>query len=177
MKSLTALKMVFPLVLGVFSANCVQASEPSCFSTAAAAVTQTGVRGVQGFRLVRVQHDAFSGLDWATVTDCGHPEHPAAMLLVVAGTNVPKSLQSSRDSVVSALVMQAGMRVRLIVRDDLLRLEMTAVAQTSGAIGDRIRVRLLPVSVNLGEATSWSDSERFATGTVRSRDEVEMVIP
>jgi hypothetical protein len=75
--------------------------------------------------------------------------------------------------------MLAGSRVRLVQTSDKVQMEMSGVAQESGAVGDRVRVRLLPLSSDgaLGEQTSWASSERFATGVVRSRNLVEVEGP
>jgi hypothetical protein len=157
------------------------ASEPSCYRSSAEAAAQSGVRGVEGFRLEAVRRDSFSGTSWATVKSCAHPEWPGTLVMVSAwsagaGASVAHA-QRSDPGVAKALAMQAGTRVRYVETSGNVRLEVSAVAQASGAIGDQVRVRLVPVS---GEGSadggsSWSGSERFAIGIVRSRDVVEMV--
>jgi hypothetical protein len=165
----------------VGACGCAWGSEPSCYRSSAEAAAQTGVRGVEGYRLETVRRDVFSGAVWATVKSCGHPERPGVMLLASVGTGLGGgiSVGMARRSEIAAdrvLVMLAGTRVRFVETDENARMEMSAVAQSSGAVGDRVRVRLLPVSSDGGSdgATSWASSERFATGIVRSRDLVEM---
>jgi flagella basal body P-ring formation protein FlgA len=64
------------------------------------------------------------------------------------------------------MVMTAGTKVTLIARDPVARIEMQCVAQGSGIVGDRVRVRLLTLSANGGE--------QFLDGIVRSSGVVEM---
>jgi hypothetical protein len=75
--------------------------------------------------------------------------------------------------------MLAGTKVRMVQTSDNIRVEMGGVAQSSGAIGDVVRVRLMIVSLDggSGDQASWAPTERFATGVVRSRDLVEVEAP
>ncbi len=139
------------------------ASEPGCYRTAEAAAAQTGVRGVDGFRLEGRRRDVFSGAVWATVKSCAHPERPG--VLIVAGGDAPRVRAAPRAET-PAMVLMAGAKVTLIEQDDAVRIEMQGVAQGSGAVGDRVRVRLVSVGGD-GE-------ERFVDGIVRGRDLVEV---
>ena len=149
-------------------------SEPSCYGSAADAVAQVGVRGVVGYRLEGTRRDLFSGALWATVRACGHPERPALLVMASVGSEFAPGL--ARQAEIRANVVTAGSRVRLVESDGNVRLEVSAIAQGNAAIGDRIRVRLVPVSSDSGLSggTSWTANEQFATGIVRSRDVVEM---
>ncbi len=166
--------VVISLLWGVNRA--ASASEPSCYRTAEGAATQTGVRGVEGFRLEAVRRDAFSGVEWATVRSCAHPEWPGTLVLGSAWTSGSR-LAARRGEIggARALVLLAGARVRLVETSGNVKLEMSGVAQGSGAIGDRVKVRMMPVSGDGTDAgTSWGGSERFLTGVVRSSELVEV---
>jgi len=157
------------------SCGWAMASEPDCYRTAEDAVAQAGARGVQGFRVETVRRDIFSGAAWATVRSCTHPEWPASLLLVASGHPVvaPARLELWRPSPERIFVVRAGTRVRLVATDENTRLEASGVALANAALGDRIQVRLLPVSA----ISSDPAPERLATGIVRGRDLVEWVTP
>jgi flagella basal body P-ring formation protein FlgA len=65
------------------------------------------------------------------------------------------------------MVLMAGAKVTLIEQDVAVRIETQGVAQGSGAVGDRVKVRLVTLSAEGGE--------RFVDGIVRASDVVEMV--
>jgi hypothetical protein len=77
--------------------------------------------------------------------------------------------QSSSERIGSAsMVVRAGDVVRLWHREDYLNIEVTAVAQESGALGQAIRVRM--VYPKNGETRE----ERQFTGIVRGPSDLEM---
>ncbi len=154
------------LVLGGVCAG-ARASEPGCYRTAEAAAAQTGIRGVDGFRLEGRQRDVFSGAVWATVKSCAHPERPG--VLVMAAGEIGRVGRGAASPVEAPMVLVAGARVTLVETDDNVRIQMPGVAQGSGVVGDRVRVRLLALTAEGGE--------RFVDGIVRGRDVVEMVTP
>ncbi len=172
------MRVLIALVVAIFGlVGSAFASEPSCYASAAEAVAQVGVRGVVGYRLEGTRRDLFSGSLWATVRDCGHPERPALLVMASLGSEFAPGLARRVEiSAQRAIVMTAGSRVRLVESDGTVQLEVSAIAQGNAAIGDRIRVRLLPVSSDSGlsAGTSWAANEQFATGIVRSRGVVEM---
>ncbi len=139
------------------------ASEPGCYRTVEEAAAQAGVRSVDGFRLDGRRRDVFSGVVWATVKSCAHPERPG--VLVMTAEDVALAGVAMRTEA-PAMVMTAGTKVTLIARDPVARIEMQCVAQGSGIVGDRVRVRLLTLSANGGE--------QFLDGIVRSSGVVEM---
>jgi hypothetical protein len=140
------------------------ASEPGCYRTVEAAAAQSGVRGVNGFRLEGRQRDVFSGAVWVTVKSCAHPEQPG--VLVMAGTDATRVAALPRHEA-PALVVLAGAKVTLIQRDDVVQIQMQGVTQGSGGLGDRVKVRLL--------ALGNDGTERFVDGIVRGSDVVEVV--
>jgi flagella basal body P-ring formation protein FlgA len=66
------------------------------------------------------------------------------------------------------MVVRAGEMVRLWSQDGLSRMETTGVAQESGVVGKRIRVRLLRQGMNSDEV------EKFLSGVVDGPGSVEM---
>ena len=71
--------------------------------------------------------------------------------------------------------MLAGTRVRLVETSGNVRMEMSGVAQGSAALGERVKVRMMPVSGDgTDSGTSWAGNERFLTGVVRGSELVEV---
>ena len=140
------------------------ASQPGCYRTAEAAAAQTGVRGVDGFRLEARRRDVFSGAVWATVKSCAHPERPGVLVMAAWGDLGPPRVIAEGEK--PGLVLVAGARVTIVERDEAIRIEMPGVAQGSGVVGDWVRVRLLTLSEDGGE--------RFVDGIVRASGVVEV---
>ena len=163
------------------------ASEPVCFATTAEAAAQVGVRGVHGYWLTSSRRDPLSGAVWATVGSCEHPEWPKTVLLASVAEEASLLSPALRHGMASAaeltppaaaqrvIVMQAGSRVTLLKLSATERMEVSGIVQTSAAVGDRVKVRLLSVSASSGpdDQSSWSE-QRFAVGVVRSATLVEM---
>jgi flagella basal body P-ring formation protein FlgA len=84
----------------------------------------------------------------------------------MAGGDLVRVAGATRSEA-AAMVLLAGAKVTLIQRDEAVRIEMQGVAQGSGAVGDRVRVRLLALTAD--------GSERFVDGIVRGSDVVEVV--
>ena len=99
-------------------------------------------------------------------------------MLVLASAGSVASAVATRYQTAAAksLVMMAGTRVRFVETSENVRLEVSAVALASAAVGDTVRVRLAPVGTASGfdGGSTWGTEERFATGVVRSRDLVEL---
>ena len=123
--------------------------------------------------IVAVKHDAVRDLRWALVVDCDHSQRPARW--VPAGRDVA---EMRTVAVVSApavavqgtapLVVKAGETVRVSNNGDVVRMQTTGVAQESGTVGKRIRVRLLR------QGMESAAEERFVTGVVIGPGSVEM---
>jgi hypothetical protein len=158
------------LVVLVAVSSGAWASEPGCYRTAEAAAVQVGVRGVDGYRLEGRRRDVFSGAVWSTVKSCQHPEQPGFLVMASAvvgrfGTAMSVGMASRSEAL--ALVLLAGAKVTVVQTDDVVRIEMNGVAQGSGAVGDRIRVRIVTANEEA--------EERFVEGIVRGSDVVELV--
>ncbi len=155
-------------------------SEPACYESAAAAAAQKGMRSAQGFRIGSTYRDSLTGDLWANIRSCGHPERPQFLVLAALG-NLGLGLASSmakrnEASAGRALVMLAGSRVNVVEVSEGTRIEIPAVAQTSGAIGDRMRARIIPLSsLASGDAlAAWTSNERVVTGVVKSSNVLEV---
>ena len=138
-------------------------SEAPCYRSVSEAAVQKGVLEGNGFRLESIRRDAVQGTSWATLRSCRFPERPALTVPLrgVPGTGLPEATR-----VIAAAnkpVLFAGRRVRMIRQEAEVRLEVDGVAQANGALGDRVKVRLLT-----------SGEERFADGIVLSADLLEM---
>ena len=145
--------------------NVPLALRAACFHTKAEAALQAGVRDGEGFQLDGIRIDRLAGGRWATVRSCLHPEHPGTAIRIGSG-----SAQGPGEVVPKAsanpAVIRTGDTVEATQADANVRLIMTAIAQTAGAIGDTIRVRLAPMA-NHNEA-------RFANAVIRSPGSVEL---
>jgi hypothetical protein len=148
-------------------------SEPVCYRSAQQAAEQAGPRGVAGFRLESLERDPFSGVSWALIRSCAHPERPAVMVMAAAEASPHLAAPAVRSTPVlrdvpaaKPTVLHAGERVRLVETSENTRIEMSGIAQASGAAGDRVRVRLLPLTP--GDRTAaWPVEERFVIAVVR----------
>ena len=145
-------------------------------SVSAGASLRANVKTAPKQRLVSVTQDTLLRSRWALLVDCQHPEWPARMMLLpkevdsseVAGTVV--TVRRARiQRVAAAPMVQAGETVRLWGRDAVASLETTAVAEESGDVGKRIRVRLLRRGIDSEEAP------KQLAGVIDGAGSVEMV--
>ncbi|ADW69383.1 hypothetical protein [Granulicella tundricola] len=166
------MKSVLVGLLVCSAGSCFGSELPrGCFRSVAEAVSQTvGAPLVAsgGYRLADVRRDALRNKSWAMVESCGHPEQPA-IAVEVAGS-VLKG-ESAAGVAVGPVVMRAGATVRLVRLEANVRLEMPAVAQMNGALGERVRVRVVRSVGDFGGAGS---EEQVLVGVVRGSDVLEM---
>lgn len=101
-----------------------------------------------GYRVTAVQWDALLQQHWAQVVDCRHPEWPAVSVMLEpkgltnrSNTGPRPTINSWRSS--DEPLVHIGDVVRLWRQEEAVRIELQGVAEESGAIGTRIRVRLL----------------------------------
>ena len=104
---------------------------------------------------------------------CAHPESPTVELPagISLQSNLPQqsSQQPSADSLLPLLpVVHAGDIVQLRSQEDALRIEVAAIAEQSGALGQPVRVRLMQ------RATLGQQIEEQFNGVVRGPHDVEM---
>jgi hypothetical protein len=144
-------------------------------SVSAGASLPADVKTAPTQRLVSVTRDTLLRSRWALLVDCQHPEWPARMMLLpkevdqseAAGTPAP--VRSANTQRVAAPMVRAGETVRLWRRDAVASLETTGVAEESGDVGRRIRVRLLRRGIDTEE------TPKQVAGVVDGAGSVEMV--
>ncbi len=175
------LKVVATVVAGVVAgAGCGWASEPprGCFRSIAEAAQQTHLLDPAnvsaesgGFRLEDMRRDRMLNKRWAIVRSCDHPERPATTVAMGAEETPQAAVAQAKEPVkapaYAAPVVRAGSTVRLVGNDGNLRFETMGVAQTNGALGQQIQVRLVSATTNNDAAA------RVLTGTVRSAELLE----
>ncbi|RXH55803.1 hypothetical protein GRAN_2660 [Granulicella sibirica] len=166
-------------------------AETPCASTPAAAVKayESGqpIAGdlVEGYRVASWYTDLPLRVNWAQVERCGHPgwpelsirmaQRPEGALLVSAvsplSTVAAAGVTTVQVGRTSALLLEktirAGEPVRLWRIEPNLRMEMPAVSEESGGIGERIRLRVVSNQENVQVV-------RYVFGLVRGPADVEL---
>lgn len=128
-----------------------------------------------GFHVTSTRWDPILHQRWAQVASCDHPEWPTVEFPASVSLQIAPSRQSEQGSADSLLpllpVVHAGDIVQLWSQEDVLRIEVAAIAEQSGALGKPVRVRLMQRGT-LGQQTE----EQFI-GVVRGPHDVEMQQP
>lgn len=131
---------------------------------------------LRGMRLREIRWDAVLHQSWAVLEDVEHPERPLwAELTDLVGPGEPGGVAAvaGRQSAIvpapkpSITVIHYGDRVRLWRSENNVRIEMSAIAEGSAAVGDEVKLRL-PGSGISGD-TGWR-----VIGVVRGPGDVEM---
>ncbi|HUZ95104.1 MAG TPA: flagella basal body P-ring formation protein FlgA [Edaphobacter sp.] len=145
-----------------------------CAGTPAAAVKLAGAKAApssmpddKGYRVASVRWDPVMQQRWATIVSCGHPEWPGVSLRAGGTIDAPRG-SSTQARVERSPLVRAGDVVEVWRQEDLLRIEVSGVAEQSGSVGETIRVRLLRRA-----GSNQSVEEQF-NGVVRGRADVEM---
>jgi hypothetical protein len=144
-----------------------------CAGTPAAAMELAGAKAApspadgKGYRVASVRWDPVMQQSWATIVSCEHPEWPGVSLRTTEVSEVQRGLGAPLREERSPLV-RAGDIIELWRQEDLLRIEVSGIAEQSGGMGETIRVRLLR-----RQGSSQSVEEQFS-GIVRGRADVEM---
>jgi hypothetical protein len=126
----------------------------------------------QGWVLREVHWDPILRHAWEVFADPVHPERPTvAVLAGGAEQEVARSAAEARSRAVEAAVpvVRVGDRVVLWSAEKNLRLQLAAVAEENGAIGDHIRLGI--------PGTAWDNgpgSQPPVRGVVRGAADVEM---
>ena len=132
------------------------------------------LRRKDGFRVTSTRWDPILHQRWAQVASCEHPEWPtvelpAGVSLQIAPVANKSAAARSADSLLPLLpVVHAGDIVQLWSQEDVLRIEVAAIAEQSGALGQPVRVRLMQ------RATLGQQTEEQFNGVVRGPHDVEM---
>ena len=116
----------------------------------------------------RVVRDEELARSWKLVVDCRHPEWPAKMVAVAEGAAPLVSVREVRATVVLPALVRAGETVRVWRQDAMVRLETTGVAESSGALGKAVKVRLVR------RDSSGQAMEQHVSGVVDGAGSVEM---
>jgi hypothetical protein len=124
-----------------------------------------------GYRVTGIHSDPVLGHSWVSIANCEHPDWPEVSVRVEKSDGAPsRRVERARAELFPSVpVVRAGDIVRLWRQEDLLRIEVTGVAEQSGGIGKTIRVRLLRRSMDDGP------KEEELTGIVRGPSDVEML--
>ena len=175
---------MIPVVLGFAVPTAASAEETAttpCAETPAAAVAafESGAKlaGAEGYRVTSLRRDAVLGMNWAAVERCGHPGWPAVavpskMAPVPTAAEVAAVRAGGRvlgGGIVErrAPLVRVGETVRLWQQDRNVRLQLAAVSEENGAVGDRVRLRM-------GDRLAGGDGPRTVYGMVRGVRDVEM---
>lgn len=142
-------------------------AEGPCAPTPTAALhafeEHTPNESLTGFRVVKLRTDLQLGVTWADLKRCDHPEWPG--LSLATHISAPANFAPSTHTPAAPLVVRAGETVRAWREDNVARLEMPAITDEGGAVGDRIR---------LHGKQSNGEPVRYAFGLVRGPGNVEM---
>jgi hypothetical protein len=124
-----------------------------------------------GYRVAGVHLDPVLGQSWVSIANCRHPDWPEVSFRAEKFDGLPlRQVERTRIGLFPSVpVVRAGDIVRLWRQEDLLRIEVTGVAEQSGGIGKTIRVRLLQRS------RDDRPKEEELTGIVRGPSNVEML--
>ncbi len=164
-------------MLGLLSIGGTVAAQASCAKTPVGAVRAAAqgtlvspAPGDNGYRVASVRWDPVLKQRWASIVVCKHPEWPAFTLS--AGSPGPASpqqvSQAAAEDHENLAVVHAGDVVHLWRNEDMMRIEVTGVAEQSGSMGSAVRVRLLRRNTD-----DQSIEEQF-NGIVRGPANVEM---
>lgn len=118
-----------------------------------------------GYRITTVHRDPLLHQRWAMVTNCNHPERPALALLL---SDSQLKFEEKGQQVQNPFpVVHAGDLVQLWSQERDLRIEVAGRAEESGAIGSRVRVRVVRPGLDRGQ-------EQVFLGVVRGPGNVEI---
>lgn len=151
-------------------------AQAECFDTPAAAASSVSAASVLpavaagGYRVASVRLDPFLHQRWALVVSCEHPEWPAIEMPLPTMQTQRTVLREAASLAVrsGSPVVRAGDTVELWSRQGDLRIEMAALAEQNGNLGESVRVRLMP------RQTLGVQTEKEFVAVVRGPRSVEM---
>ena len=152
--------------------------DAACFATVSAAahvqgrIASSALDG-PGYRATTILWDALLQRRWAQVVDCRHPEWPAMSVMLEPERLIRNTSAESRPAITTwkssaESMVHIGDVVRLWRQDEAVRIELQGVAEQSGTVGTRIRVRL---------QSGFGDNNvvpQRVYGVVCGRDDVEL---
>jgi hypothetical protein len=132
--------------------------------------SQVSTCDASGKETVARRWDVVLGHEWEMVRDCRHPEWPAKArtLRGAAALTESKPVTTVAANSQSPIVVHAGDTVTLWAQGELVRIEMSGVAERAGRSGERVEVRVTHATGDGGMSV-----ERIS-GTVRAAGNVEM---
>lgn len=128
-------------------------------------------RSTSRYHMLRIQSDPILGKRWATMVDSNHPEWPAFALPLqdYDTVNAPQRPQQiSCPNFQASPVVHAGDIVWAWRQESSLRIEVAAISEENGRLGQKIRVRLPQIN------PQSSASPEQITGLVRGPSNVEL---
>jgi hypothetical protein len=159
------------IITGLVITGVASASSPglSCAPDSAEVIESGSTHKVpalqqEGYRTISVRWDPLLRQRWATIVSCDHPERPSIALLL---HSTPQD-KATEVSPISLPTIHSGDVVRLWRQENDLRIEVSGVAQESGARGSRVRVKLLRSGLD------GQQQEQTLFGIVRGQRDVEI---
>jgi len=164
------------IVLSVVgSSSPANAGESACHNPSALAAqmalppgTVTMLEEGENYRVLVTRWDPVLNQRWAVLSNCDHPEYPAVSVSISKPERNAISSKGPATGVSRFPVVRAGDLVQLWGQDQNLHIEIAGRAEQDGAIGSRIRVRLLRSGFDTGR-------EQTMSGVVRGPRNVELV--
>ncbi len=132
-----------------------------------------------GYRVDTVRWDPLLRQSWAVIRSCDHLAWPSfTMLADLPGPHAAASAMAAGTmagtpadrSSAMVLIVHVGDLVRLWKSDRYARIEMTGTSEENGAVGARVRVRLVAAQAIDGRVSPT----QFLAGVVRGPNDVEM---
>jgi hypothetical protein len=128
-------------------------------------------RSTSRYHMLRIQSDPILGKKWAMMVNSDHPEWPAFALPLQGCEKVNASQQpqqTSSSNIQAPPMVHAGDIVRVWRQERFLRLEVAAISEENGRLGQRIQVRLSQID------PQSSASPEQISGLVRGPSSVEL---
>lgn len=168
--------MLFWLAAWMFVVLVATVVQAECLDTPAAAAASVDSVNIfpppaaGGYRVASVRWDPVLRKRWALVVSCGHTEWPALEMPLPA---IQKQRSAVRKAAPPALksslsTVRAGDAVELWSTQGDLRIEVAAVAEQNGGLGETVRVRLSQ------RQTLGTQPEKEFLAVVRGPRDVEM---
>jgi Chaperone for flagella basal body P-ring formation len=136
-------------------------------------VTASMLAQKDGYRVAKVHWDPLLNQRWAIIASCGHPDRPSiAMPLTDLAPQTEVSplgnhVGSSPWMQSPFPIIHAGDLVQLQIQNNDIRIEVAGRAEENGAIGNKVRVRLLHTGFD-------TNQEQTLRGIVRGPGHVEI---
>ncbi len=158
----------------------VCASTPAAALVAAKGSVGTPLAELHGFRVEAVRWDPVLRRAWAVIESCDHRERPSFTVLTDLPVAPPLSvppLETSRHLgtlqtrwQAAMPIVHAGELVRLWKIESYSHIELIATSEENGAIGSRVRLRLVAPKNSDGQTSP----PQYLAGVVRGPADVEM---